>query len=44
MKEKYKGGGRNPYATVRGGRIEAPNRPDAEPRASVIRSNDDLRK
>ncbi len=42
MKEKSMG--KNPYATNRGGRIEAPNRPDAEPRASVIRSNEDLRK
>lgn len=42
MKKKEMGA--NPYATNRGGRIEAPNRPQAEPRASVIRSSDDLRK
>ena len=44
MKEKSKDMGRNPYATNRGGRIEAPNRPEAEPRAGVIRSGEDLRK
>jgi hypothetical protein len=44
MKERAKDMGKNPYATNRGGRIEAPNRPDGEPRPSVIRSGEDLRK
>jgi hypothetical protein len=46
MKEKVKVSemGKNPYATCRGGRIEAPNRNQEEIRASVIRSSEDLRK
>lgn len=44
MKEKTKDMGKNPYATNRGGKIDAPNRPESEPRASVIRSGEDLRK
>ena len=36
--------GKNPYATCRGGRIEAPSHDGSDARASVIRAKEDLRK
>ena len=44
MKDKCKLGERNPYANNAGGRIDAPNRPQNQPAASVIRGKEDLRK
>ncbi len=41
---KKNGEGKNPYAVVRGGRIEAPNKTKDEPKAGVIRGAEDLRK
>lgn len=41
---KENGMGKNPYAVIHGGRIEAPNKPKAEPKANGIRSAQDLRK
>lgn len=37
------GGKKNPYATNRGGRIEAPNAEKEQPAASVIRPSGDGR-
>lgn len=33
----------SPYATTRGGYIKAPNKPVAQPKATRIKSNKDLR-
>ncbi len=44
MKKKTEGFGSNPYATVSGGRIQAPNKPKDAPKSGVVRGTDDLRK
>ncbi len=44
MKKQNAEKGRNPYASLGGGKIEAPNKPQGEPKAGVTRSAEDLRK
>ena len=43
MKNANKDQKQNPYATLRGGRIEAPNTESEKPAASVIRPSGDGR-
>ena len=44
MKKQYTEKGRSPYATLSGGKIDAPHKPQGEPKAAGIRSSEDLRK
>ena len=44
MKNQNAGKEKNPYASLGGGKIEAPNKSVGEPKAGVIRSTEDLRK